>query len=160
MMKTFNKDMLISWLGKNPYVVLVFAIGAVFLILPSSSSDVEAVETVEREVAAPIFSLEDEETRLAEILESISGVGEVRVLLSLSSTATRKLATSAGEAIIISEGSGHEVVVDNSYDYPTYLGAVVVCEGAGDAQVRLDLVKAVSAYSGLGSSKIIILEMA
>ena len=39
-------------------------------------------------------------------------------------------------------------------------GAAVVCEGADDARVRLAVVNAVSAYTGLGSDRITVLTMA
>lgn len=39
-------------------------------------------------------------------------------------------------------------------------GVVVVCQGAGNADVRLDIIKAVSAYTGFGSDKITVLKMA
>ena len=38
-------------------------------------------------------------------------------------------------------------------------GAAVVCDGAGDAAVRLAVVQAVSNYTGLGSSRITVLPM-
>ena len=38
-------------------------------------------------------------------------------------------------------------------------GVAVVCEGASSARVRLDVVKAVSAYTGLGSDRIEVLGM-
>ena len=37
-------------------------------------------------------------------------------------------------------------------------GAVVVCDGASDAQVRLDVTEAVSAYTGLSSDKIKVMQ--
>ena len=37
-------------------------------------------------------------------------------------------------------------------------GAVVVCPGADSAAVRLKITRAVSAYTGLGSDRIIILK--
>lgn len=37
-------------------------------------------------------------------------------------------------------------------------GAVVVCDGAADAQVRLDVTEAVSAYTGLGSDRIRVMQ--
>ena len=39
-------------------------------------------------------------------------------------------------------------------------GVVVVCYGADDAKVRLDVIKAVSAYTGFGADRITILKMA
>ena len=41
----------------------------------------------------------------------------------------------------------------------TKLRAAVVCEGAGSARVRLDIVNAVSAYTGFGSDRIKVLGM-
>lgn len=38
-------------------------------------------------------------------------------------------------------------------------GAVVVCEGAANASVRLDILQAIGSYTGLGSDKITILRM-
>ena len=38
-------------------------------------------------------------------------------------------------------------------------GVAVVCEGAGSARVRLDIVNAVSAYTGFGSDRIKVLGM-
>ena len=38
-------------------------------------------------------------------------------------------------------------------------GVAVVCEGASSAQVRLDIVNAVSAYTGFGSDRIKVLGM-
>ena len=38
-------------------------------------------------------------------------------------------------------------------------GAVIVCDGAESASVTLEIVRAVSAYTGLGSNRIIVLKM-
>lgn len=38
-------------------------------------------------------------------------------------------------------------------------GVVISCEGANNAQVRLDIIGAVSSYTGFGSDKITILKM-
>ena len=38
-------------------------------------------------------------------------------------------------------------------------GVVVVCAGAGSAAVRLDILRAVSSYTGFGSDKITILKL-
>ena len=39
-------------------------------------------------------------------------------------------------------------------------GVVVVCGGAYDANVRLEIIKAVSSYTGFGSDRITVLKMA
>lgn len=38
-------------------------------------------------------------------------------------------------------------------------GVVVVCEGASDASVKLDIIRAVGSYTGFGSDKITILRL-
>lgn len=49
--------------------------------------------------------------------------------------------------------------VGQAYVLISEKGVVVVCEGADKAQVRLDIIKAVGAYTGYGSNKIVILKM-
>ena len=39
-------------------------------------------------------------------------------------------------------------------------GVVVVCRGAEDAKVRLDIIRAIGSYTGFGSDKITVLKMA
>lgn len=149
----------IEWVKKNPYVLLVLAIGLVLILLPTGDKEPSQAAAVSQEdITVPYFSLAKEEERLCRLLESISGVGKTEVLLSLGSTARRNIAESSGEAIVVSVGSGKQKVVENGYDYPEYLGAVIVCQGADSASVRLSVTNAVSAFTGLGSGKIIVLK--
>lgn len=74
--------------------------------------------------------LTEAEQRLAGALARTEGVGQVYVLLS--------------------EKTGRE---------EGYVGAVVVCAGAGDPQVQLRVVETVSAFTGLGSNKIVVQKM-
>jgi stage III sporulation protein AG len=84
----------------------------------------------------------------------------VKVLLSLKSTAERELAPGGEDgSLVISEGGGAESAVDLYYRYPAYLGAVVVCRGADNAAVRLQIVEAVSVFTGLGADKISVNKM-
>ncbi len=69
------------------------------------------------------------EQRLERALSGMDGVGEVRVLLA-------------------EEGRSGE-----------FTGAVIICQGATSAQVRLRIVQAVSAFTGLGSDRIIVQKM-
>lgn len=161
-MKMLKLDKAISWLKSNPYVALVVMAGLMLLLLPSGSNSKETQLSSapdSAEIAVPGFSINEEQDRLCETLEKISGVGKVQVLLSLRSTVTRNLVDSEGEAIVVSVGSGKQQVVESGFEYPSYLGAVVVCQGAGDAYVRLNVAEAVAAFTGLGSNKIQVLKM-
>lgn len=59
-----------------------------------------------------------------------------------------------GAVLTATEGVGRARVIVSEN------GVVVVCQGAGNADVRLDIIKAVSAYTGFGSDKITVLKMA
>lgn len=71
-----------------------------------------------------------EEKRLCAVLSKIDGVGEVYALLS-------EEPNRRGE----------------------YAGAVVVCSGARSSDIRLRVIQAVSAFTGLGSNRIIVEEL-
>ena len=158
-MKLKNLERVLKPLGQNPYIPAVLALGLILMLLPAGESKSQPQTAEKQELSAPAFSLEAEEKRLGHALESIAGVGEAEVLLSLRSTAQRDLANSMGEAVILSAGSGKEQVVEESYLYPEYLGAVVVCSGADNAGVRLQVSRAVAAFTGLGSQNIQVLKM-
>ena len=72
----------------------------------------------------------NEEQRLCAVLSKIDGVGNVYALLS-------EEPNRRGE----------------------YTGAVVVCSGAGSPDTRLRVIQAVSAFTGLGSNRIIVEEL-
>ena len=152
---------------KYKYVLLILLVGIVFMLWPSGQQEERSVESAG--VAA--FDLEAEEQRLEKLLTRVQGVGEVKVMLSLASSTEQILAqdnalTYAGQVtapddyqreettVILSQGSNGEEVVVTKEVYPTYRGALVVCSGAGDTQVRLAVIQAVSAITGLGSDKI------
>jgi stage III sporulation protein AG len=143
-------------------------LGLVLILLPTDSREKESAsapatespETADPATAVPQFSLDEEEKRLETTLSSIAGVGEVKVLLSLKSTAERELAQGGEDGtLVISTGGGTENAVDLYYRYPAYLGAVVVCRGADNAAVRLKIVEAVSVFTGLGTDKISVSKM-
>ena len=43
--------------------------------------------------------------------------------------------------------------------YPEYLGALIVAEGAGNAETKLKLTQAVAALTGLSTEKITVVKM-
>jgi len=78
--------------------------------------------------------------------------------LSVAGSASRELAEGEKGTLVISE-SGKERVVELYYVNPEYTGAVIVCEGAGSAELRLQITKAVSNFTGLGTDKISVISM-
>ena len=119
------------------------------------------------------------EARLAEILSKISGVGEVKVLLTYAQTnqinpvynedeqssVTEETDTSGGKRTISSSNNKKEVVYSNnsivtqSITSPQIQGAVIIARGAGDVRVKTDIIQAVSAATGLSTYKIQVFDM-
>ena len=149
-------------LEKYKFVFLVILVGLVLLMLPSfggGKADEPVIGTAD---AASSFDVETVEARLEEALSRIEGAGEVKVVLTVRSGARRILAqdgkiTEKGEemdTVIISRGSGLEEAVALQEVAPQFQGALVVCPGGDDPEVRLKLSEAVSDLTGLGADKI------
>ena len=151
------------------YVLLVILAGVVLLLLPplwekegaGEEEETQAPQEVNTEDSAAAL-----ERRLEEALSQIQGVGEADVILTLKSGPQKILAqdseTSISErgteasvsSVLISRGSGEEDAIVVQQLSPQYQGALVICSGGDDPEVRLRLVEAVSALTGLGADKI------
>ena len=62
------------------------------------------------------------------------------------------------QTVILSRGSSSQETVTVQEIYPRYQGALVVCPGGDDPEVRLQITEALSALTGLGADKISISE--
>jgi stage III sporulation protein AG len=145
----------IKKLGAYKYVFLVIAVGALLLLWPEQ----EAVDAVEAESSSEEgFSVEALERRLEAALGQIDGAGSVSVLLTVKSGMEQVLAQDSNdgdtETVVISTGSGKQEVVPLTQKYPEFQGALIVCEGGDEAQIRLLVTQAVAALTGLGTDRI------
>lgn len=152
------------------YAVLVVAAGAVLLLLPSGGKQ-SAAAIPDENVADTV---QETETRMETILAKIDGVGELHLMLTADTGTARRLAqdtelsysgdTAAPEdyqrksETVLSGGSGSEEPVVTETRCPTWRGALVVCQGGGDAQVRLAVTAAVASLTGLGSDRITVVK--
>lgn len=154
-------------LGRYKYVLLVAALGAALLAWPSEKPPTNAAAAP----AAPgAESAGELEQQLEEILGKMAGVGRVDVLLTLHSGRELVLAQDSTlrysgdvqapdsydrttDTVIVSGGGAGDVVVTQQR-FPLYRGALVVCDGGGSDSVRLEIIGAVSALTGLGADKI------
>ena len=146
-------------LGKYGYVLLVIAVGAALLLWPGGGEQ----ETVLTQESETYFDLEEFETKLEQALSRIEGAGEVSVVLTLESDGRQVLAQdqelagdggSASTVVTVGQGSGTQEVVPLQTVAPSFRGALVICPGGGNPQVRLELIQAVSALTGLSSNHI------
>lgn len=148
-----------AWLkeyrGRLPLPALaVLAAGCLLLLLPTGSG----AEEVQPAAAAESFELEQFERRLEQALSQIDGAGETRVVLSLSSGSRQILAQdrqqdgsgSSLETVTVG-GSADRAVVPIQTVAPEFRGALVVCRGADNARVRLEVTRAVCVLTGLGT---------
>ena len=163
------REKLISYVKKYKYVALVALVGVVLMLLPSGGSG-ESRDSTEPVNVSEAYSLQETEKRLEQLLGRIRGVGQVQVMLTLKSGSALQLAENSStsqretearqerDVVTIHRGSGYEDVVVTEQVYPTYQGAVVVCQGAGDSSVHLAVIEAVSVLTGLGSDRITVVQ--
>ncbi len=157
------KERLISVGGKYKYVLLVLLLGIFLMTMPQNPE--------QKNQSEPILT-QRTETDLAQQLEAIlgkmEGVGSVRVLLTESSSAQTIYQTDEDrgqdgslrvETVIISnENRGEEGLV-STITPPTYLGAIVVCQGADRPSVQLSVIRAVSNVTGISSDRVVVVKM-
>ncbi len=155
-----------SWLVKYKLVLLLVLAGVVLLAWPTGEReqdrDTQEASSVTGEES---FSVEELEERLSQAISRIQGAGQCTVLLSLDQGVERVLASDSVEertgdettreqtTVVYSGEDGEEVVLVTQY-YPSFRGALVVCAGGEDPQVRLAVTQAVSSLTGLGSDRI------
>ena len=151
---------------KFKYAAIVLAIGLILLMLPGKST--KSIETkIVQETVNQTLEIES----LAQILQSIHGAGKVQVLLSIASGEktlyqTNSDSSTSGdgsstriETVIITDAQHSESGLISQVDPPTYLGAIVVCEGADSPSVKFSVTQAVSKITGLGTDSICVLKM-
>lgn len=151
--------------GRYKYFLLVILVGVLLLtsgMQPASNAQEQAAEQADHG-----FDLQAFQQSVADSLSQIDGAGRVTVLLSLetgeesvyaadvskSSQTTDNNSNESYESTtsILSDGSYGEAPILIKSKYPTFRGAVILCEGADDDAVRLQIVHAVSALCGISS---------
>lgn len=157
--RTENAGWKANW-DRYKYILLVILTG-VLLLLPSGHSEKKSQITA-RQQEEELFDLEGMEKKLERALSQIQGAGAVSVVLTLKESGLQVVARDTevsdteqrSTAVIVSNGSGVQQTVPLQSIYPKYQGALVVCTGGGDAKVKLELMRAVSALTGLSADKI------
>lgn len=153
-------EQLITIINKYRYAVLILIIGIALMLIPVNQQNTP-LETVPAIQSATV----DPETKLASLLSCIKDVGRVEVLLSYASgeqTIYQSDADAGGErtdTVIVTDSDRNQAGLITQIKPPVFLGAIVVCQGAGNPTVRLAVVDAVSKFTGLGAHQISVLEM-
>ena len=153
-----GKQQLINWLKKYQYVLLIILAGVFLMMIPPKTEKMQMV-------LPPTESEPDLEQSLSVILSQISGVGKAEVLLTEASGTDTIYQTDMGQnqsnsdTVIVMNGNREETGLVKQVMPPVYRGAVVVCQGADRASVRLNVVDAVRSVTGLSSDCITVLKM-
>lgn len=154
-----------QWIRKYRFVALILLLGLALMLIPfGGKEDTEKID----QSAAP--TQPDLSAELSAILSQIKGAGEVSVMLSLDtgidtiyqsdeSITNGDNSTSRNDTVIITDEDRAQTGLVQHIIYPKYRGAIIVCQGADDAAVRLSIAEAVSRITGLGMDKISVLKM-
>lgn len=154
-----GKQQFIASLKKYQYFFLVILVGVFLMLLP------EKAEEPQLEIAPEETSCPDLEQELSLILSCISGVGKAEVLLTEASGSDTIYQMDAGQnqsnldTVIVMDGNRVETGLVKQVMPPVYKGAVIVCQGADSASVRLSVLEAVKSVTGLSSDCITVLKM-
>ena len=154
-------------LNKYRYAALIFVIGLVLVFLPTKNKK----QTDIPQETMPNLRQTIEIDALEEVLKSIQGAGNVKVLLSVANgeeTIYQKdidtsdsdgSSSNRDETVLVTDAQRAESGLIRQVNPPVYLGAIVVCEGADNAAVRLWITQAVSKITGLSTDHICVLKM-
>lgn len=154
---------------KNKYIVLILIIGLLFMLIPGmldsqkTNTTDEIIETKTEPIAL--------DERLESILDTIDGVGKVKVLLTVATgeetiyqtdtdtNTSNDTHTVQIETVLLSNTDRSQCGMIRQVNPPTYRGAIIICEGANSASVRFAVIEAVAKVTGLGTDRICVLKM-
>lgn len=159
---------ILQTLGRYKYVFFIAALGAVLLLWPQQEGNLR--EEITGQHTAIENDVSELEKQMEDILSKMNGVGRIDVMLTLESGGERVLATDStlrysgspqnpddydrsSETVTVSGGNGTEVVVTQERS-AKFRGALIVCEGGENDRVRLAIVEAVCALTGLGADRV------
>lgn len=160
------KIKVMEFIKKYRYVVLVLAVGIGLMMIPEKTS-----KRLETDPTTAVAEKEYQTEELTRILSQIKGAGKVQVLLTVyagekmvyqtdqDTSNTIDTGSLRCETVIVTDGDRAEHGLVQQILGPEYRGAIVVCQGADNASVRLAIVEAVANATGLGADRISVLKM-
>lgn len=160
---TWRQDGL-KYLQKYKYAALLLLLGIFLMTLPEKK---QPEITQPPKETAPVLLQQS----LTEILSRMDGAGKVEVLLTEAAGARTvyqmdedSSTSEHGEdirrdTVLVNNSNREETGLVRQTIPPTYQGAIILCQGADSAQVRLNMVEAVMSVTGLSSDKITVLKM-
>lgn len=154
-----GKQQFINCIKKYQYVLLVALAGIILMLMPQTPKEPQ------QSIISEDMVVSDLEAELAAILSRISGVGKAEVLLTEASGSNTIYQVDAGQnhstldTVIVRNGDREETGLVKQVLPPAYRGAIIVCQGADHASVRLSVLNAVRSVTGISSDCITVLKM-
>lgn len=157
---------LADFVRKYRYVLIIVLIGLVLMLLPGRQTQ----EQTPSQPAQEQQEQRDLAQELTQILSQIQGAGKVQVMLTVASgettlyqydedVANGDSGSNRQDTVIVTDENRAQAGLIRQINPPTYQGAIIVCEGADSASVRLGIIEAVSKVTGLGTGRISVLKM-
>ena len=167
-------------------VILIVTVLIINNMWSSDKTEDDDTNSVSSKVLAETEGTEvkdDLEERLEDVLESISGVGEVKVLIKYSESSTvvamynetssesitqesdgdggnkNTTETESKKEIVYTDEDGESKPITEKVVMPTIEGAIITAQGAQNANTKSAIVSAVEAVTGLAVHKIQVFEM-
>ena len=162
---------ILAGLKKYKYAVLVLLLGIALMLLPFGKKEEAPEAEVQEDTLTDEAYAQALEQRLEDMLCQVSGAGQVRVMLTLQTGSRTEYQTDTQSSdsetqsqeerktVILSEGSAYDKAAVSAVQYPRFQGALILCQGADQSTVRLSLVNAVAALTGLSSGQITVIKM-
>lgn len=152
------RDTVGSDFKKYRWVVLIVLIGIFLMAFPGKQENIPTEESDTQQTP----SLQE---TLSTILSKVDGAGKVEVLLTQSAgekicyqmDEDRSDTTLRKETVLVSNSSREEEGLVQQILPPTYQGAIILCQGADNAKIRLSMTEAVMRVTGLTSDRITVL---
>ena len=149
------------WQGlkKYRYAALVLLLGLALLLLPGGK------KTTQKSNAAASAAQTDYAAETERRLQNVQKRQEQAQQLYRENAADVQASSDGAQSsesrktVILSEGSSYDKAAVAATTYPRFQGALIVCEGADSAAVRLRLLEAVSAVTGLSTDRITVVKM-
>lgn len=150
------KNRILDFGKKNCVLFFILLLGVLLMTFPQKQEKNKSIplESIKE------ISLED---RLSAALSLLDGAGQVKVLLTEAkgkqTLYQSNLSGERSETVILNDGSRVQSGLVARIDPPEYMGAIVLCQGAGKASVRLSIVEAVANATGLSYDRISVLKL-
>ena len=150
-----------EWVKKYRFLLLILLLGILFMTVPDQKQIPIQKNTT------PKDTVSDLQTELEDILSHISGAGSVKILLTQASGEEIIYQTDEDissddiqrDTVLITNSNREDLGLIKQTNPPRYQGAVILCQGAERADIRLQIVKAVMSVTGLTSDHITVLKM-